>query len=385
MTISARKRLNGIAAVCALCVAGLLVQGVVYGAGTVPSNWNTSEPKDGAYLESLESTPSPDWIGSLGSLDSVDSHVDVVTPTSRQTTWFPDSGGHAKVLKLNTGSSTMENTLTGGGFSTEPVFVDMRVKFEAQSSAPDLGTTYKCAVYASDATTLKVVHSSGAESYTIADLTAKWHQLTLKFNANDNTKFDVLLDDSAVVSGLTLKNNSDKLLNAVAFNGTGSIDELYVSHGNPKGAVPSGLSTLLTGMDSSVKGWLNDKLNAGTLTFGSAVAGFDSNSKLNKAYLLDTTPGNTYTEPVLGIQSFEITDSTHIRIKFKLQSTDGSLKNGLIKGKVKLHGKTGSGWADVATIDPPTFGSDGISTPATDVTVADSTVYSYFYPEIIAP
>lgn len=387
MTISTRKRFRSLTAACALCVAGLLVQGVVYGAGTVPSIWNVSPLTNGASRESFDSSSA--WMKTnelLSSLAPTNSHVDGYL--ARQTTWFPLTSV-TNALSLSTGSAMITNTLDGGNsYESQAVYADMRVKFQALTSPPlDIGDA-KCAVFAYDNSTLKVVHDTGTNSYTtapVADLTNKWHQLTVKFNASDNTKFDVLLDDTIVASGLKLKNSVNKTLNSLVFSGAGYIDELYVSRGDPQGPYPTNLTALVSSMDTSVSNWLAGVVNNG-LSVGSTLTGFNDQTKLNNAYLLNTlNAGDTYHAPTFGIQSFDLIAPATLRVKVKLTSTDGNPKSGTINGVVRLYGKaTATGaWVLIGT-RTPTFLTDGTVT-LDDFTGIDSS-YRYFLPKIeVAP
>ena len=159
----------------------------------------------------------------------------------RSNAWF---AAGSKVLQLETDGEVVSNTLayaTSGdpvSFSGKPVYVDLRMKFDPLVNAPDpeLLANSKMALFLTPDAKLVAVHGGGASTNATALDTNKWYQVTVKLQ---DSLFDVLVNDEAVFSGLSVKTaGAENTLASANFYGTGLIDELYVSHGNPAYAVP---------------------------------------------------------------------------------------------------------------------------------------------------
>jgi len=365
-----------------------LTQSVLAAASTVPRDWNIhADFKLGAYLQDFEGT-APAWIGShVPAADN--SHVNY---NSRANTWF---GSNAKVLVLDTGDGVLTNAVaysdsTAVTFTDNPVYVDMRIKFALQTSAPDTAGA-KLAIYASATDKLKVVHNGGTNEYTRANLDTTWHQLTVKMIAGGT--FDVLLDDSSVATGLTLIGApSDNKLNSVSFSGTGSVDELYVSHGNPNyagvmGAIPTAITGDLDD-EASVNNWLAGLIYAGSLTTGTTFPSF-TKTQLNNAYLLNaltvtegaaSPPG----EATLGIKSFELVDATHMDVTVYLKVGE-TPKDGKINGRIQLQGEVtkGAGFTPIGSAISPTLMDFDNGTATYTFAIPADPVYRFFKPTII--
>lgn len=388
-----QKRLSMTAAVIVLGAVVGLAQ-YASAASVVPNEWNvTADFKQGAYLQSFESQPSPDWIGALGELVIQDSHVNPLSP-ARANTWF---SSNSKVLELATDDAAITNSLVPDvgsvvSFATDPVFVDMRIKFVVQSEAPTT-TGAKLAIYASEATKLTVVHNGGSTAYTTADLTTTWHQLTVKMKATG--KFDVLLDDASVATDLTLIGApADDKLNSVVFSGTGFIDELYVSHGNPAyagtmGAIPSVLVGGALDDEASVNNWLAHRIYSGLLTTGASFADF-TKSQLDTAYLLNELGGTTTAaEPVtytFGISAIDLITPTNVMVTCSLVTSGQPLgKTGTINGKIKLlyRADSSTAWSAASGVVTPSPADFTAGKATYTFTIPGDGVNKFFKPQIV--
>ncbi len=385
-----KKRLTRSAALLALSAAAVLVQGTAVASSEVPADWNVAPFTSGAYLEPF--TGQPAWAPeALALVDPTDSHVDVNVPT-RANVWF---GTTTQALKLNTGDASIANTFVYKGsstkvsFATKPVFADMRVKFVAMpDETPPIIGDAKLAVYVnSTGTHLKIARKNGTESIAASDLTTKWHQLTIRMDAG---AFDVLLDDATVATDL-VPIDADTDLNSISFAGTGYIDDLYVSHGDPKYAIagPTSGAPTLAGPHSrsdeeqtKVNVWLSTYLGINPSTVLSM-----TQDQLSSSYLLNVLGGNSTTAlpvtPTFGVDSFDIVTPGTLHVVLKLLTGVGG-NSVTINGKIQLQGKaaTNDTWADVGAPFAATFVS-GYMTPA-NFTGVDTT-YRLFRARIVAP
>jgi hypothetical protein len=181
-------------------------------------------------------------------------------------------------------------------------------------------------------------------------------------------------------------------LQSISFSGSGLIDDLYVSHGNPAypgtmGTVPPTLDGFPGAGGPGVTNWLAQYFNDGRLA-GLADFSAVSAAQLDAAYLLNEPLIGTELAPTnvpyaFGIQSFDLINPTTLRVTFKLE-TNGAPRSGQINGKIQLYGKVlaGDGWQAIGDPVAPTFAGDGTVTPA-DFSVSDT--YRFFHPTIVAP
>lgn len=358
----------------------LAFQSAARAADAVPALWNVSPITNGAYREAFDGVTLPAW-AQQGATTNVPDATQTGA-TGRTNRWFVTS---LKVMELDTGSVGITNTLTGANtYETDPIYVDMRVKFTAMSETPDpvLTDNVKLAIYLSADNKLVAVHATGVETDVTPRSTNTWYQLTVKMRPGGLYLYDVLIDDAAVFTNLTLKGGgTPNTLAGVAFNGAGRVDELYASHGDPKTAtvgsttrypVPRSNSE---GEQATINTWLdNNDINTLAMT----------EDQLNTAYLLDALGDaggiGTYLAPNFGIQSFDLITTTTLRVTFKLLTGD-TAKTGTINGKIQLYGKVnaGDGWTPIGAPVAPTF-DNGTVTPA-DYTVSDT--YRFFHPQIV--
>lgn len=397
MTISTRKRFRFLAAACALCVAGLLMQGVVYGVdadSAVPSVWNTVTKEDGAYREAFEGAKVT-WGGT--ELTPVLLSYSFTLSPSRTNDFFASPTTHTKVLTIDTAANTsVANTLALGtkgsgvdvSFKTDAVYADMRVKFDAMAAPPNssLLTAAKLAIYA-DSDGFLYAKGSGSAIKSVSSYTlANWHQLTVKMKPGATA--DVYIDNAStpVFPGVPLNNVTPAdSLKQVAFSGTGYIDDLYVSYGNPAYAgVPGNLKST----SDAVATWISGKINGGTLNANATFDNFNS-PQLEQAYLLnalgaDKSNPQNLGAPTFGIQSFELTSPTTLSVTLYLK-VGNTAKDGTINGRLQLRGKvlkTDTDYTVIssATVTPGSF-NNGTATVTFDIT--DHSDYKFFKPTII--
>ena len=318
-----------------------------YAADVVPDDWNVAPMRSGAYLQSFESTI-PDWADATGS-----SKVTTNFPTNgipelpaRSNAWFASG---TQVLQLETDGTVLTNELEDSSsgsvvFGLAPVYVDMRVRFQAMAEAPDTSLLSSCklAVYVSEDAKLVVVHSSGSWTNTTELDTNKWHQVSVKM---EDGGFDVSLDDTSVYTGSLQSSGTDNQLDSVSFHGSGYIDELYVSHGAPDypvvgPAAGSSIPTLPTGGNvptdqeqTRINTWLSEQS-------GLTGLGIMTRDELSIAYMVDEidTPTGAAVTYGFGIAAIDLVTPNSIKITAEL-IVNSAIKQGTINGRIQLQGR----------------------------------------------
>lgn len=387
------KRLAKAGVLLAVAPVATLVQGA---DSVVPSSWNVAPMTDGAYLESFN-TALPSWAGRTGASVVTTGFLSMASSglPARSNVWF---GANSQVLQLDTEGTVLTNTVAYPGsegavsYGSKPVYVDMRVHFDAMSDSPDISllSGAKLALFVSSDAKLVAVHANGWTTNTVSLDTNKWYQLTIKLL---NGKFDVLLNDE-VVSGFTdldLMNTTGNTLEGASFSGTGLIDNLYISHGDPAYAL-TGPTTSIPDLPAAgsnpptdeqqthLNVWLagrSDITSLGTMT----------QDQLSEAYLLGevalsegTASSVAYT---FGISKIEMTSPTVLQITVSL-TTDNGAKNGTINGKIQLQGKAAisDDWSTLDGAITPSY-ADFTNGEATYTYTIPSGGYQFFRPQIV--
>jgi hypothetical protein len=278
------------------------------------------------------------------------------------------------------------------------VYVDVRIKFDAMTDVPDptLLDNVKLAVYVTSEAKLVAVHGAGATTNAAALDTNKWYQLTIKMRTDG--KYDVLTNDVVVsaFSGLALKSGgNNNQLAAVSFYGTGLVDELYVSHGDPAytvagptTAIPTlpatGTNAPSASEQTRINAWLSG--NAG-VTPSTSLAAL-SKDDLNSAFLLNALGGDSTTAaPVaytFGITAIDVVSPTRLVVTVMLVA-NGSNKSGPINGKIQLQGKVNnsdSSWTTLSGAITPTY-ADFTAGKATYTYTIPAGGYRFFKPQIV--
>lgn len=359
---------------------------------TVPSSWNVAPMTNGAYRESFE-TNLPGWAARVGAnLLSNLTYSAAGLPT-RSNDWF---AAHQKVLWLDTEGAVVTNSVAYPGaegavsFASKPVYVDMRVRFDAiaEDPTPETLGDSKLALFVSSEAKLVVVHANGWTTNDVVLDTNLWHQVTVKML---NGKFDVLLNDQAVFTDLSLMNPGANVLSAASFCGTGLIDDLYVSHGDPAYAIagPTGTIPTLPANGSNIPTaeeqtrinvWLdgqNTVTSLGTMT----------QDQLSEAYLIgELAVDGGVASPAdysFGISALDIVTPTSLMVTLALTSENGA-KNGPINGRVQLQGMTAIGgeWATLDGAITPAY-ADFTNGKATYTFAIPEGGYQFFRPVIV--
>jgi len=325
---------------------------------TVPINWNVSPITNGAYRESFENTNSLTWAMFRTGVSVVTNLTISDSLPARSNAWF---GASTKVLQLDTDGSVLTNSIISSdaspvSFASSPVYVDMRVKFDAMTDGPDpaLLNDTKLAVFVSSDCRLVAVNANGwTTNATLLD-TNKWHQLTIKLT---NGTYAVSLDDAVVFPSLALKNSGTaNQMDAASFYGTGLIDELYIGHGDPAYAV-TGPTTAIPQLPSAGANQPSDVQQTRINAWLSAHPGVTSlaslsQDQLSQAYLLNELADGT-PAPVdcsFGVFAFDVVSATSINVTVLLSTTSGA-KNGKLNGWIQLQGKVNYADASWTTLD----------------------------------
>jgi len=362
-------------------MAFAVCSGTLYAADSVvPAEWNVAPMRSGANLESFESTL-PAWAGRTGS-----STVTAVFPTMgssalpvRSNAWF-DAG--SQVMELATGGTVLTNALEKTGsaavnFATEPVYVDMRVRFDAMVDDPDADAlaNSKLAIFMSDDARLVVVHAGGVTTNATVLDTNKWYQVTVRLEDNSCT---LKLNDVPILETLTLKSvGTANQLDAVSFHGNGFLDEMYVSYGAPDYAVV-GPVTAIPSLPANGTNVPTDEQQTGINRYLSEQTGLTAISmtqdELSQAYLVDAdlTGDAGAVSYSFGISAIDLVTPTNLKITAKL-TVDAAPKDGAINGRIQLQGKINKGdsWTTFA----------GAITPGLAEFVNGEAVYFFTVPE----
>lgn len=379
------------------CISALVLTGNLYAADSVvPREWNVAPMRAGAYLEAFDAGSLPAWATAVG-LNVVSNDFPAITGMPvRSNAWFD---ANVSVMQLETAGEVVTNTFlhdndSAVSFASEPVYVDLRMKFDPLTDPPDteLLSNVKLALYVSSSSNLVVVHNGGVTTNTASTINAGiWYQVTVKLQ---NGKFDVLLNDQTVpaFSNLTLKvAGTANVLTSANFFGTGLIDELYVSHGDPTyvvtgptnsipGLPPDGANPPTDEEQTRINVWLQNYPAVTTLNL--------SQDELSQSYLmnelniLDSTNGvaSTYS---FGISGIEIISSLKVVVTIAL-NVNAINKDGTINGKIQLLGKADvndATWTVLTGAITPTYGdfTNGEATYTFDLPGA----YKFFKPEIV--
>jgi hypothetical protein len=399
--MSTKKRSVKAAGAGALCALALVLHGDAQAADSlVPLEWNVGPMTGGAYLESFDGGL-PAWAAAgFNAVTNVFPSMEASSLPGRSNAWF---GANVKVLQLETEGEVVTNTLshppdTPVSFAAVPVYVDMRVRFDAVTDAPDseLLNNAKLALFVSADRRLVAVHAGGVSTNAAELDTNKWHQVTIKLYGGN--AFDVLLNDdkdAPVFTGLTVKNAGDaNTLSSANFYGTGYVDELYVSRGDPAYLVtgPTEPIPALPGPGSNPP---TDEEQTRINAWLAGNAGINSDTQLNmtqdqlsRSYLLGELNGDESTATAVqsytfGISKIDLVSPTEVRVTARL-TVDEQPKNGLINGKIQLAGKVdiGDDWTTLPGAVTPAF-ADFTGGEATYTFALPAGGYKFFKPLIV--
>lgn len=389
------KRLKRTAAAVALGVGAQAFTGDAQAADSVvPSAWNVAPMQAGACLEAFDAALPPTWAGRAGVSVVTNQYPTMTGLPVRANEWF---GANAKVLRLDTEGAVVSNTVAypasegAVSFASKPIYVDMRIRFDVMTDTPtpEALAGSKLAVFVASDAKLVAVHENGWITNSVATDTNLWHQLTIKML---NGVYDVLLNEQIIFSGLAIRNvGAANTLGATCFCGTGLIDNLYISHGDPAYAVtgPTGTIPSLPAPGSNppsdveqtqINAWL-DGLNSVTSLSNL------TQDELSLAYLLnelDESSGEAL-DPVytFGISALDLVTPTTLVVTASLTTGSGA-KSGTINGKIQLQGKVnmGDGWTTLSGAITPSF-ADFTNGQATYTFTIPADGYQFFKPLIV--
>jgi len=397
--MSTKRRLVKAAGAGLFLVLGLALSGNVWAADSeVPLAWNVAPMRAGAYREAFDGVL-PSWASLVGA-NALIAEFPAMAGSGlpvRANAWFDSN---VKVMQLDTAGEVVTNTLAyagGGGdvtFASQPVYVDMRIRFDAVSDSPDsaLLSNVKLALFVSSDRKLVAVHGGGISTNQTELDTNKWHQVTVKL---ENGKFDVLMNDATVMfSGLDVKNvGAANTLSSANFYGTGLIDELYVSHGDPAYEVAgpeTSIPELPAAGDNPPSDVQQTRINAWLAAqSGLTSLGTLTQDQLSRAFLLGELPVSegTASEPgavTFGIEGFDLVSPTRLLVTARLE-TGSVAKDGQINGRIQLQGKVNYGdaeWTTLGSAVTPSAAafSDGKATYTFDIPEGG---YKFFRPLIV--
>lgn len=398
MFTTTRIWLHSFSVVLAFGAVLLLLPGRTSAALTnnVPLNWNVSTSTNGAYLEDFNAVPN--WASVAG--QTISSVTDRTGPfPSRSNVWFAAAAvTNVLLLDGNTAvTNCFTNTAGNVSFATNAVFTDMKIKFyplaDVDVPSSDTLQTCKLAIYVNaNSNLVAAVYGTPCKYNTnaIALNLSNWYQMTVRLN---NGLFNVLTNDVPAFTGLSL-NNSVGVQNAlsnIVISGAGSLDELYVSYGNPAyvgtmgGVPPASLGSFPTNVDASVTNWLANFFNNGSLVSSGAVFSQFNKSQLDAAFLLGILGGtSTNPEPttnLFSVVSINMTSPTNVTLVCSLTTNSAPFTGVSIVGGIQLQGKqswAATSWTNVSDVLTPSF----VSGSATcNFTVTNG--YHFFHPLIV--
>lgn len=379
---------------CLLAV--IFAQAAQAADASVPVNWMTPPIENAAYRESFELSK-PGWVtGDYNMITNDTAFGAYAGFPARANAWF---GTHSKALYLDTDGLVVSNTLSHSDSSAvsfasekDPVYVDMRIRFETLTEAPSAAMldSAKLALFVEPVgNKLVVSHNGGTTTNSAWFDTNLWYQITIKLY--NDSKFDVLTNDVAVFTGLTVKTvGTAKILSSVNFYGTGLVDDLYVSHCDPatdtaisantlQADLPANGSNVPTGEQQlRINSWLADH---SVTTLGSM-----TEDALSAAYLLNNVSGSTVNDQPysLGIKKFNLLSPTLLSVTVQLK-VNGDAKTGTINGKIQLQGKktiADGTWTVLPGAITPEF-ADFTGGEATYTFAIPEGGYKFFKPAIV--
>ena len=210
------------------------------------------------------------WVAASGDASAIAANVGSYTGTRPVT----NDDSSAYVLNLSTEGQTLTRNLgvTNDFLLGDPVYVDTLIKFTPSEDNPTISdANVKAAVFVNVASNLVVYSGTESSGSISTDVGMKidpsqWYRLTIKLGAfagNSVAGFQVFVNGSAITNmaaymddGVThpgtwfINPSANSYLSAVAFQGTGMVDDLAVSSmANGFGTPAAILLTLSFGAD----------------------------------------------------------------------------------------------------------------------------------------
>ncbi len=197
--------------------------------------------------------------------DGLDASKIIATNSYIGQPFITNSGLRELVLELATEGSTLtrhvigdDGVSTGKAFTAEaPVYVDTMIQFRPSEDTPTIGDDVKIAVYVNVNSNLVVYHGISGPSVTNSVFNSininpeSWYRLTIKLLtmgpvalAQVYLNGDLLEHANAVDTDKFMLAVNSGTLNAVAFQGTGLVDDLAVANDADFGGTSAILLTL---------------------------------------------------------------------------------------------------------------------------------------------
>lgn len=238
------------------------------------------------------------WFAATGDASALTN----VTPNILDLNKKPLAGGTlgTYVLNLETEGQTLSRQLNEAvSFLASDVYVDTLIRFTPSEDAPSIGADVKAAVFVNVNSNL-VIHAGTVNGFNGGDGNPtnveivlaqpinpnQWYRLTIKLGpVSSYSGFQVFLDGSNLISsvGFTSEGSTpgpwffnasnDSSLNAVAFQGTGMIDELVVADTANGITTPTGVILTLSFGDKIT---VYDNTAAAAVLTGETVTSGDS-------------------------------------------------------------------------------------------------------------
>lgn len=244
-----------------LVMAGILLSGPALmraSAVDVPPDFNKTPWTDGALFESFSNRPA--WTGS-------DTGAALVTNqfTQPSTRFWTSEAGYSTGGQLEF-YTALTNPANANFSAMNPVWVDMLIKFTLADSAPsdEEADGSLLLTYVTAESNLVVAVKNGATVTNTAQTIDpnQFYRLTIKLQ--DLTNYVVSINDidwvtvPAAAAGAAGQYRSD--MRAVVLSGFGTVDDLYIGHGDPKRT--SATVANLAPATTKPEGWKDADLHA---------------------------------------------------------------------------------------------------------------------------
>ena len=369
-----------------VCAGVFLAAAGAYAADsiTIPADWNQTTWTSGCYFESFNDAV-PAWAG--------DSTITADTTTEVGTRfWRNDStASYALGKQLCFSTTGITNTFTGAN-STEldPLYVDMMCKFTLMDGDPANETgDFLLRTYVNSGSNL-VVQTVGKTNTlsAVADRISPdaYYRLTIKLMG---TNYQVKVNDVAKMTLSGTMNGFTKLI----LTGSGYIDDLYVSHGDPSRSAGyvAGASAFsnagTTGASDAELHAVNNWLATTNTAIAAGTTGVTID-KVSKYFLTSTEPKVTSgvlddASISLGISDFSYDPSTSkITVKVYLKVNDAA-KTGKINGRIQLYGKADRATTTWTALDAKTPMMTDFTDGYTASYTFDAASCTFFKPVIV--
>jgi hypothetical protein len=217
--------------------AGLCITAMTVSAQSIKTNsFETGDSGEGWFVGVDKSFASSTILVANDATNARDTYSNDATNRP-----MPDAA-NTKVLKLDE-SVTFTNEITDASFLSNPVYVDMLVKFVPSDTLAPVDGAIKMAIAVTNNLLAVTRYNGGDNEWVITDTiidTSVWHRVTVKLElqAPANRMATVTIDQNTVMVGgvspfRITDNEGSVTLKALSFSGTGYVDEIVVTRDNP--------------------------------------------------------------------------------------------------------------------------------------------------------